>query len=281
MRESKRIMTNQSQIITLLTDFGLSDTYVGAMKGVILSAAPHVRIVDLTHEVPAQGVLQGAFLLQTAWRSFPAGTIHVAIVDPGVGGARRRLALRCEGQVFIGPDNGVLSGALPDEVRGYRAAGESYVVHQARLPDSIEAVTIDAGLFSTPSATFEGRDVFAPAAALLTNGKPLEELGTRIDAINAFPAFKAPARGEDALDGVILHSDRFGNLITDIRAADLTSLPVVIVADKRVTLARTYEEAAGLTAIVGSSGFVEIALPNGSAAQALGLGPGDTVRVEG
>jgi S-adenosylmethionine hydrolase len=274
-------MISQPTIVTLLTDFGLSDTYVGVMKGVLLAMAPHVRIVDLTHVVPPQAVLEGAFLLETAWRYFPAGTVHVVVVDPGVGGQRRRLVIRAQGHVFIGPDNGVLSSALPDELRGFRGASEAYKTRHVRLPGDIEAVNIDAKRFGEPSSTFEGRDVFVPGAAALANGIVLSTLGDKTDVINAYSAFRAPAHDQFLLDGVVLRKDSFGNLITDIRAGDLPPTPAFIVGGRRLSLVRTYEAAAGLTAIAGSSGFVEIARPNGNAARALGLGTGDKVRVEG
>ncbi len=133
-----------SGIVTLLTDFGLSDAYVGVMKGVILAKAPTAKLVDLTHDVAPQAVDSAAFLLEGAWRYFPAGTVHLVVVDPGVGTRRRRIALRAEGQYFVGPDNGVLSAALPDAVRGKRAVDAAYVAREVALPPDVEAVLIES-----------------------------------------------------------------------------------------------------------------------------------------
>jgi S-adenosylmethionine hydrolase len=268
-------------LITLTTDFGLSDAYVGAMKGVIATMCPAARVVDLTHDVEPQNVLTGAFLLETAWRYFPAGTVHVAVVDPGVGTARRRLAISADGHNFVGPDNGVLSAALADETRGTRAPGEVYERRTVRLPNSVTAVSIDNEVLMRPSlsATFEGRDVFAPAAAYLAGGGAIGELGPVVDAVEALPAFRAVATLA-GIEGRILHVDRFGNLITDIRAADLPDAPVFRAGGRTIEgISHTYESSNGIAAIVGSSGFVELAQSRGQASQVLGLGQGDRVRV--
>jgi S-adenosylmethionine hydrolase len=261
----------------LLTDFGSSDAYVGVMKGVILSQAPQTRLVDLSHEVEPQATLEAAFLLQTAWRYFPATAVFVCVVDPGVGTARRRIALIADGRIFIGPDNGCLSAALPDEVRGARA--NAYAPLPVTLPPDLLAVSIEnPTLFRRPlSATFEGRDVFAPVAAYVAAGGTLTDLGPRIDQMQAFPAFAAPRRS-DGLDGLVLHIDTFGNLITDIRGADVTATTTFVTQGWRFPLVHTYGETKRPAAIVGSSGFVEIAVPNGNAALVLGAGIGDRVR---
>ena len=156
--------------ITLLTDFGTDDIYVGVMKGVLRRIAPGSSVIDLTHAVAPQDVVQGAFLLQQAWRHFPPGTVHLVVVDPGVGTPRRRLALRYEGQYFVGPDNGVLSAALPDAARGQRGVGQAYEALEIDVPSEVQAFAGESGASPGVSATFEGRDVFAPAAAFLANG---------------------------------------------------------------------------------------------------------------
>jgi S-adenosylmethionine hydrolase len=250
------------------------------MKGVILSTAPHARVVDLTHDVPPQAIVRGAFLLETAWRFFAAGTVHVAVVDPGVGSSRRRVVFAVDGHFFIGPDNGVLSGGLPDSARGLRGLDEDYDARPVELPPGLSAVVVEnEALFRRPvSATFEGRDVFAPVAAHLARGGPLDDLGRRITALQAFPAFRAPSR-DGSLAGIVLHEDRFGNLITDIRAADLPHDAVFVAGGVRLRLSSTYAASTGLSAIVSSAGFVEIAMANGSASRVLGLAQGDTVRV--
>jgi len=264
-------------VISLTTDFGLADGYVGVLKGVILSRAPTARLVDLSHEVGPQDTLEAAFLLALAWRYFPAGSIHVLVVDPGVGTARRRLAIAAGGHFFIGPDNGSLSAALPEAARGLRSAGEAYESRLVELPNGVVAVAITNGtLFHQPvSATFEGRDVFAPAAAHLAAGGRFSDLGPAVQEVVCFPAFRAPAG-----DGRVLHVDRFGNLITDIRPEDLPPRPRFTLAGRTVEgVSETYAWARGLAAIVGSGGCVEFAVPNGHAASVLGLGPGDRVEV--
>jgi S-adenosylmethionine hydrolase len=258
--------------ITLLTDFGTDDIYVGVMKGVLRRLAPHSAVIDLTHAVAAQDVVQGAFLLEQAWRHFPPGTVHLVVVDPGVGTSRRRLALKSEGHYFVGPDNGVLSAALPDAARGQRSAGQQYEPHEVDVPQGVRAVAGEGGAAANVSATFEGRDVFGPAAAFLANGGDLEQIGRPVERLLALPAFRAPE-----LRGVVLHVDRYGNLVTDIRGADLSPDTQFEVAGRRLRLVRTYGEASELCAIVGSGGYVEVALPNGSAAAALGLGKGAVV----
>jgi S-adenosylmethionine hydrolase len=280
MASENALASPRPPIITLLTDFGLRDTYVGMMKGLILSAAPSVRIVDLTHEVAPQDVVGGAFLLETAWRYFPEGTVHVAVVDPGVGTARKRVAIASGGHIFIGPDNGVLSSSIPDAVRGQRPVGGAYEAKRVELPPKILAVSIEnrARFRSPVSATFEGRDVFAPVAAHFANGGVLEDLGPRLPAIEAFPAFRAPKSAE-GIDGLVIHVDRFGNLITDIRREDLPPGPSVTVDGRPVPLVLTYAEASGPNAIISSSDFLEIAVPNGNAARVLGAGPGSRVHV--
>ena len=267
-------------IVTLLTDFGLADTYAGVMKGVILSRAPAVDVVDLTHEVAPGAVEPAAFLLEGAWRYFPEGSVHVAVVDPGVGTQRRRIALHSGSHYFVGPDNGVLSAALPEQARGHRAADEDYAMHSVALPDGVEAVVIEnENLLLRPvSATFEGRDVFAPAAAHLASGGALLDLGRPIESLLAFPAFRAPAQ-DGRIEGLVLHVDRFGNLITDIAAEDLPPSPSFTVAGRTLALSHTYGDASGPAAIVSSSGSVEIAISRGSAALVLGAGFLDRVVV--
>jgi S-adenosylmethionine hydrolase len=279
-------------LVTQLTDFGLSDTYAGVMKGVILARAQGVDIVDLSHEVAPQAAHEAAFLLETAWRFFPPGTVHLAVVDAGVGTDRKRLALSAGGHIFVGPDNGVLSGALRADWRGMRTASEGYLARPGPMPPDVTARYIENdALFLQPvSATFEGRDVFAPVVAHLARGGDFADLGPPASQMLYFPAFQAPSVPQQGgvigkppdrvhIDGLILHVDRFGNLITDIVAADLPSHPTFTVAGRRLGLARTYGEADGPVAIAGSSGHIEIAAPNGNAALTLGTGRGDRVLV--
>jgi S-adenosylmethionine hydrolase len=252
------------------------------MKGVILSRAPEAQLVDLTHAVPPQSVIEGAFLLEVAWRYFPPGTIFLVVIDPGVGSARRRLAVQAHGMTFIGPDNGCLSSVLSDMTRGLREHDKPYEA-TARTPDngvtaiSIENVSLLHG--RAISATFEGRDVFAPAAGFVAAGGSLHDLGPPPGTIEAFPAFQAPSGGA----GVVIHVDTYGNLITDIRADDLEQHPAprFLINGQDVALVHTYAEAmpGRPVAIAGSSGYIEIAVPTGSAAQGLNSGVGAIVQI--
>lgn len=265
-------------IITLLTDFGLSDTYVGQMKGAILAVNPQAVIVDLTHEVPAQQVRQGAFLLETAAAPFPAGTIHVAVVDPGVGSERRALAIETEHAWFVGPDNGLLSAALPAAAR---PAGDAPA--PVPLPPGVRAVELRNRRLHRRevAATFHGRDIFGPVAAHLSLGTPLEQCGPAAGSMLAFPPFRAERLAGGGLRARVAAIDHFGNLITDARAEDLPPGAFTVTCQGHTLRGpvRTYADAAGPVALVGSAGFLEIAVPGGSAAALLGAQPGDEVRV--
>ena len=266
-------------VITLTTDFGLGDPYVAAMKGVILGINPEANVVDVSHSVRPQRVVQAAFITQCAWPFFPDGTVHVAVVDPGVGSGRLALALETPRGCVVGPDNGVLSSALPEEARPPAAAGLARV----KLPEGYRAFSITNRryLLEPVSATFHGRDVFAPAAAHVSMGVAVHELGEEVDSMLALPPLRACRRGDGSLEGSVLHIDRFGNAIMDARADDLPDGPFEVdVAGASVPgPAQTYAGAAGLVALIGSSGYLEVALPNGSAANELAIGIGDPVLV--
>ena len=265
-------LSARSGIITLTTDFGQDDAFVGVMKGVIAGINPSARVTDLTHSIPPFNVLQAAFRLRQAYPYFPKATVHVAVVDPGVGGERRIVAMESDGHLFLAPDNGTL--AVVEEESG-RA----------------ELVSVTEPRFFRPevSASFHGRDIFAPVAAHLAGGTPLSELGPAITALEPLnfprPAFNA----DGSLDGAVLWADRFGNLATNISLALLSEHfpdPAVRVeiAGKRIArIRRTYSDAAAgeLLAMIGSFGMLEIAVRQGSAAAALGAGPGTPVRVLG
>jgi S-adenosylmethionine hydrolase len=255
-----------SGVVTLLSDFGLDDPYVAQMKGVVLAINPAARLVDLTHGIPPQDILRGALALEAAYRYFPAGTVHVAVVDPGVGGARRPLAVQAEGHFFVGPDNGLLGFLF-----GRRGA---------------RAVTLRNPAFHRPvvSRTFHGRDVFAPVAAYLSLGVPLRRLGPVVrDPVRL--TWPRPRRTRGGVVGRVLLADRFGNLLTNLREADLPGpgqACVVEVAGARIEgLADTYSgrPPGALGALVDSSGRVEIFVREGSAQERLGIGPGALVRI--
>ena len=275
-------------IITLTTDFGLKDSYVGAMKGAILEINPEVKIVDISHAVTPQNVREGAYVLGSAYRYFPKGTIHLAVVDPGVGTDRRALSIRGPDYYFIGPDNGVFSYVMSDapeqtEVDPPRRSFNAGEGDLQRLPRGFEAVTLTRSLYWRPqvSDTFHGRDIFAPVAAHLSLGVPLEEFGEPVSSVVAFPR-PTPVRGVDgSVEGEIIHIDGYGNLITSIRASDLPDHRVETeIGGNRVKgICRSSEEGEGLLAVIGSAGYLEICEKNGSAAARTGAGVGARVVV--
>jgi S-adenosylmethionine hydrolase len=245
-----------SGIVTLLTDFGLDDAYVGAMKGAILAVHPKATLVDLSHGVRPFAVLQGAFLLDSAWRSFSLGTVHVAVVDPGVGTDRKAIAFKAADHFFVGPDNGLFT-FLTEPI--------SETVMLATPPEA--------------APTFHGRDVFGPVAARLAAGAALAELGTprRQEPLRLADAWASKV-GE-AWRAQVLHCDHFGNVITNLPIRALARIKVINGAPVRTV--ETYEEAQPneLVALVGSSGRIEFALRQGSAATRLRTAPGETLLV--
>jgi S-adenosylmethionine hydrolase len=255
------------RIVTLLTDFGTRDHYVGAMKGVLLDINSTLTLVDITHEVTTHNVREAAYILASTFHAFPTGTIHLAVVDPGVGGKRRALAAAGARHLFVGPDNGLFDRAF--------ALEPPRVVVSLENPD-----------YRRPqvSATFHGRDIFAPAAGHLSLGVPLDILGPIVSyQIQTAP----PPRlgGPYPVEGEIIHVDRFGNLIADIEipsAEGLESDLDVSVGGHRVLVGpRTYDEAPRSQpfALRGSSGHLEVAVPEGSAFKVLGQGVGAPVHV--
>ena len=272
---------HRSPVITLTTDFGLADPYVAAMKGVILSLNPAATIVDITHEVRPQQVAQAAFLLSQALPYFPLGTIHVVVVDPGVGTARQALVLVTPEMLLVGPDNGVLSAALPEETRRRALPGPD--PRGVELPEGYRAVALRRRRYMRKpvSATFHGRDVFAPAAAHLSLGVGLEALGPAVRRIRALPPFRARRRPDGTLEGRVIHVDRFGNVVMDVRAEDLPAgrIEVSIGGQHIEGLASTYEDGPDLKALVGSAGYLEVACRGGSAAYRLGVDVGALVLV--
>ena len=245
-------------IVALLTDFGTHDHYVGAMKGVVLSVCPGATLVDITHDIPAQDVTAAAFQLSAAYRYFPPGTVFLVVVDPGVGSARRALAADAGGYRFVGPDNGVLSLALRD-------AGPH-----------VRVVEMTERKYARPtiSATFEGRDRFAPAAGWLARGTDVATFGPAVLDPHMLD-LPVPTITMDGVDGQIMHIDRFGNLISNITVGSLAQ-PIASVefAGHRIPqVVSTYSDvpATATCALIGSSGFLEIAVNGGNAADLLGI----------
>ena len=266
-------------LITLLTDFGTDDTYVGQVKGVLAARCPDAIVIDLTHAVRPHAIAQGAFLLESALEPFPSGTIHLAVVDPGVGTARSALAIRSRvgggERLFAGPDNGLLSCALPLGRRPETPGAVS-------IPEGVAAVTLDMPPAAVVAATFHGRDLFAHAAARLANGVALERLGRPAATMQALPPFRAYAGESRSLVGTVIHIDRFGNVITTVHVSQLRGAPrAVTLAGEHVTRwVHTYGDGEGLVALIGSSGFLEVAEVNGSAAARLAVEIGAAVQVE-
>jgi S-adenosylmethionine hydrolase len=240
-------------VITLLTDFGTVDYFVGAVKGAILSVNPGAVIVDITHEIPPQDIETGAFTLLAAYETFPAGTIHVAVVDPGVGSERRPLIVSANEQFFVGPDNGLFS----------------YIYDREPSHQSFH-VTSDRYFRPSVSSTFHGRDIFAPVAAALSNGVAPEEFGMLIDDEVRLPSLETPLR--------IILIYRFGNCITNI-TRDLSPGEIVVKGKTISEIRQFYGEGddRSLFAIWGSAGFLEISVNGGSAAKVLGAARGDEI----
>ena len=262
-----------SPIISFTSDFGHSDWFVGVVHGVIHGVCPSARVVDLTHDIPPGHVARASFVLEASAPDFPAGAVHLAVVDPGVGTGRRALAVRARGQWFVGPDNGLLEWALCDPT------AEPHAVTESRY-------------FRQPvSRTFHARDVFAPVAAHLARGEAIAKFGPRIaDPVRLARA--VPRRADGLLVGRVMFVDHFGNALTNLTEQDLSdAFPTVpesrlqiLVSGRSIRgLARAYGDAkvGTLLGILGSSGRLEIAQVGGDAAERLGLGEGDEVAVGG
>lgn len=256
------------RVITLTTDFGASDHFAGTMKGVILGIQPGAQIVDITHEVQPFEVRDGAFTIAQAYRYFPRKTIHVVVVDPGVGSSRRPLLAEMAGQYFIAPDNGVLT------------------MIWAREQPKVRHITNERYFLHPLSRTFHGRDVFAPVAAHLASGVPPARFGKRIEDYLRLTFDKPTRTGKRTWTGSILKVDRFGNLITNLHIDEFpdvrTSAFALHVGLQTVTrLALTFTECSigELFVLAGSSGYLEVATNQGSAAKALGCGAGSPVEL--
>ena len=251
-----------NRLITLTTDFGTSDYFVGAMKGVIATLAPRAQVIDITHEITPYEIMEGAFVIGQAWRSFPKNTIHVIVVDPGVGSARRPILSAAGGHFFIAPDNGVLSMI-------YDAAPQAKV----RLISNTKLMAHDV------SRTFHGRDIFAPAAAHLAKSVPSARFGKLIHDYVRIEGTHPEKLSATHYRGMIFKADRFGNLITNFHIDNFPAITsrafemqIGNEAIRRLALTFSEAEIGELVAIVGSSGYLEIAANQASAAEILGCG---------
>ncbi len=271
-------------IITLTTDFGYDDAYVAAVKGAVLSVNPEASIIDITHSIEPQNILQAAFILNAAYRYFPKQTIHVAIVDPGVGSEREGIILKTPSACFVAPDNGILSYVIDDlfPIEGpvtQSTRDLSKVVFKAGV--EIVAIT-DPRFWRRPvSPTFHGRDVFAPVAAGLSLDISIYEFGGKINSLHVLPVPRPSLDADGNLIGRVLHIDRFGNLITNVRSSDLPRKDVMIEAAGCCIegISSYYAQKNGIMALLGSTGHLEISVTNGSARDFLGMEVGDEIRV--
>ena len=270
-------------IVTLTTDFGMSDGFVGTMKGIVYAINPQARVVDLTHEIPPQDIWAGAFIFDSAYHYFPKGTVHVLVVDPGVGTSRKPILVQSPDAYFVAPDNGLLSftymrggGPQPD-VAPFKSA-------RVGLPEGWKAYHLtNHQYWHLPvSSTFHGRDIFAPVAGYLTTGVSPNAMGAAIDSVVAL-AIPHPRRSGARTYGCVMQVDRFGNLITNIdaRSIFMPDVKLVIeVAGKRIGgLASSYQDGRPYMALVGSHGYLEIGAANDNASRLLGVGAGDEVIV--
>jgi S-adenosylmethionine hydrolase len=274
-----------SSIITLTTDFGYDDAYVAAVKGAILSINPEANIIDISHSIKPQNILQAAFILSVAYRYFPKQTIHMAIVDPGVGSERQGIILKTPSSIFVAPDNGILSYIIDDlfSVESCTLTEQTHDLKEIVFKKGLEAAAItDPRFWRHPvSPTFHGRDIFAPVAAGLSLGISLYEFGEKINSLHILPIPKPSLDPEGNLVGRVLHVDRFGTLITNIKSNDLPGKDVMIeVAGYCIQgISDYYAQNKGVMAIVGSSGYLEVSLREGSACDFLGTAVGDEIKV--
>lgn len=262
----------KASVITLLTDFGTRDPFVGMMKGVLLGICPGARLVDLSHEIPPQAVTTAAFLLKSSIDYFPKGTVHLAVVDPGVGSTRKAVALKSRGCFFVGPDNGLFSAAL-----------QKWGIEQ------VVELTEKKYQLPGPSSTFHGRDIFAPAAGYLAKGVPLARLGASTNNW-IWREIPRPFKSPQGWNGEVLWVDRFGNLVTNLEEKHLpspklrkagapNSLRLRIGKTVILSLITHYAQAkkGTVAALLGSSGNLEICVNGGNAAQKLRAGVGNPV----
>ena len=273
-------------VITLTSDFGLCDGYVASMKGVILGVSPQATIVDISHLIKPQDIYQAAFVLGTTVRYFPPETVHLVVVDPGVGTERSALIVKTTLGCFITPDNGSLSYVLKPYLVSPLPVKSSVSVRTGfkdEIALEVIKVTKSGFLQSDISNTFHGRDIFAPLAAYLSLGRKPAEFGDEAETIEMLPLSSPQKNADGSLTGHIIHIDNFGNLISDINSEDIpqnSDFIVIEVGNEHIKgISNTYAEGKELLACIGSSGYLEIAVKNGSAASLLALKTGDAVKL--
>lgn len=262
-------MSRSNNIITLITDFGASDIFVGIMKGVILGINPKAKIIDITHEIKPQDVIGGGFLLGSAYRYFPAGAVHLSVVDPGVGSERRAVAVETEHYYFVTPDNGFLS----------------YILAEEPVRKAVELSNADYFLPEI-SDTFHGRDIFAPVAAHISRGVPVANLGHELTDLVQFP-IQTPQISADRIIAHVIYIDRFGNLITNISQPVFAEARgerdfIIAIKERQINqIKRAYAEVpvGELIGIFSSFGHLEIAINGGNAAKILGVEKGAAVEI--
>lgn len=274
-------------LITLTTDFGDTDGYVASVKGVILKLNPEAKIVDISHSIQPQNILQAAYIIYSTYKYFEQNTIHVVIVDPGVGSGRKAVIYKNKYAYFIAPDNGVLS----------------YIIQPDTVPYKIKE-KVDSGLYSVllgkgnraieikntaywllrPSKTFHGRDIFAPVAAHLSRGISVNKFGPQIESLNVLNRIHPEMHPDGTITGHIIHIDHFGNLITNIKSNYIKNkkkgIKITIKETTIKGLSQYYAERKGIIALIGSSNHLEIALHNGSAQKYFGSALGDEVIIQ-
>lgn len=272
------------RIITLTTDFGLADGYVAAMKGVILGINPDAKLVDICHNIKPQNIFQAAFVLSTAYPFFPQKTIHLVVVDPGVGTERRLIILRTPAGDFVAPDNGVLSYVIQQYLPA--PVEDDGKIKGIELTSSVEAVALTESRFwrQPVSSTFHGRDILAPVAALLSMGFPPMNFGEKVTSVTMLPLPHPYQALDGSMVGHVLHIDAFGNLITNIKNSDLpqTKQPIaIIVGNQEISgISRTYAEGRGLLAVIGSNGYLEVSLKGGNASAFVDATVGSEVKLK-
>jgi S-adenosyl-L-methionine hydrolase (adenosine-forming) len=272
-------------VITLTTDFGDSDGYAGSVKGVILGINPGACIVDISNSVKPRDIFQASFLIKTVYPFFPDGSIHLVIVDPGVGSDRKAIILKTDRFYFVAPDNGVLTYVIADYDPGQISINsmDAYSLHNIPVPPGMEAFEITNPRYwrEKVSSTFHGRDIFGPVAAHLARGAALSELGRELRTLVVFNRPTIVRGKSGKLVGWIIYVDTFGNLITNISKQELPGdvFSVKIAGKKIGGLSDHYSQNEGLVALIGSSGQLEIALRNGSAAEKLKVGFGEKVEI--